>query len=140
MVGTLPSEKAKAGFFERKMYFEPEYFRKRVPRAVPPPSMHYWRVRAVFELFGNTIDPETKRPLFNAAAWKKANNVLPEIVAHHIAATAAADTIACCTADATPAADTDTGTVANRRRAASAMSSASCHAADDTHFLSAANR
>ena len=35
---------------ESKLYFDLAWFRKRVPRVVPPPSVLYWRVRAVFAL------------------------------------------------------------------------------------------
>lgn len=37
---------------ESKMYYDFDYFRKRVPRVVLPPSKHYWRVRAVFIVYG----------------------------------------------------------------------------------------
>ena len=37
-----------------------------------PPSKLYWRVRAVFELYGRIKDKTTGAPLFNEAAWKKA--------------------------------------------------------------------
>jgi len=57
------------------MYFKPSFFTERVERKIPPPSELYWRVRAVFITFGNKIDSSTGRPLFNAAAWTKANNV-----------------------------------------------------------------
>ena len=59
--------------------FEFSYFRKRVRRHVPPPSVHYHQVRAVYMAFGNKIDSTTKQPLFNKAAWKKADNVLKEV-------------------------------------------------------------
>jgi len=51
-----------------------------VSRHVPPPSMLYWRVRAVYVLYGNMIDSKTKKPLFNARAWRKANGVLKGIL------------------------------------------------------------
>ena len=41
----------------------------------------YWRARKVFETFGPIVDSATGKPLFNAAAWKKADNVLAEILA-----------------------------------------------------------
>ena len=37
-------------------------------------------MRAVFEKMGNMTDSSTGKPLFNATAWKKANNVLKEIL------------------------------------------------------------
>lgn len=69
---------------DAKMYYDVAFFRARVRRAILPPSSLYWRVRAVYELFGPMIDEETKAPLFNQASWKKANNVLNEILAGNI--------------------------------------------------------
>jgi hypothetical protein len=66
---------------EALMYYNVDYFRVRVPRVVLPPSKLYWRVRAVYEMYGPMTDAKTKAPLFNKAAWKKANNVLKEILA-----------------------------------------------------------
>jgi hypothetical protein len=66
---------------EALMYYYVDYFCVRVPRVVLPPSKLYWRVRAVYETYGPMIDAKTKAPLFNKAAWKKANNVLKEILA-----------------------------------------------------------
>ena len=40
---------------QAKEYFHFDYFRKRVPRLVPPPSQHYHRVRAVFALYGTQV-------------------------------------------------------------------------------------
>ena len=65
---------------ETKEYYEFAYFRKRVPRYVPPPEQHYHRVRAVYALYGSQPDATTGLPLFNKAAWKKACNVLGEIL------------------------------------------------------------
>ena len=50
-------------------------------QCVPPPSMLYWRVRAVYALCGNMKDSKTQKPLFNDNARKKAKNVLQEILA-----------------------------------------------------------
>ena len=44
---------------EAMMYYHFAYFRERVPRIVPPPSIHHRRVRAVFLLFGAMKDAET---------------------------------------------------------------------------------
>ena len=62
-------------------YYRFSYFRKRVERVVPPPSVHYWRVRKVFETFGSMVDSSSGMPLFNKAAWQKADNVHVEILA-----------------------------------------------------------
>jgi hypothetical protein len=48
-------------------------------------EQHYHRVRAVYALYGPQVDSETKLPLFNTAAWDRANNVLAEILAGHVA-------------------------------------------------------
>ena len=66
---------------DSELYFRPELFKGCVTRRVPPPSILYWRVRAVFALYGNMIDSKTNKPLFNKAAWAKAKNVLKEIQA-----------------------------------------------------------
>ena len=68
---------------EAKRYYKFDYFRERVARYAPPPSVLYKRVRAVFELFGPIQDKATGKPLFNDAAWAKANHVLKEILAGH---------------------------------------------------------
>ena len=61
-------------------YFRRRYFVKRVKRHCLPPSKLYWRVRAVFEVFGAAIDKKTGKPLFNDVAWTKANGILKEIL------------------------------------------------------------
>lgn len=67
---------------EDKMYFDTYYFTQRVPRTAPPPSIMYPRVRAVYALFGNKRSSKGV-PLFTAANWNKAKNVLAEILAGH---------------------------------------------------------
>ncbi len=80
--------------FERKMkedgidekeieaikYFKPHLYDECIERHAPAPRILYYRVRAVFTLFGNMVDSKTKKPLFNDDAWKKANQVLKEIL------------------------------------------------------------
>jgi hypothetical protein len=66
---------------EAMLYYDVDYFHDRVPRIVLPPSKLYWRVCVVYEMYGPITDAKTKVPLFNKAAWKKANNVLKEILA-----------------------------------------------------------
>ena len=62
------------------MYYNVDFFRQRVDRRILPPCQLYWRVRAVYALFGNKVDSQTSKPLFNQRAWSKANNVLKEIL------------------------------------------------------------
>jgi hypothetical protein len=45
---------------------------------VPPPEVHYRRLRAVFACYGNMRDSNGE-PLFNACAWNKAKGVLHEV-------------------------------------------------------------
>jgi hypothetical protein len=66
---------------EAMFFYDVDYFCVRVPHIVLPPSKLYWCVRAVYEMYGPMTDAKTKAPLFNKAAWKKANNVLKEILA-----------------------------------------------------------
>lgn len=63
-----------------KMYYDIDFFRQRVDRRILPPRQLYWRVRSVFVLFGGKLDSKSKMPLFNTRAWKKANNVLKEVL------------------------------------------------------------
>jgi len=65
---------------EARLYFNVAFFRQRVHRMILPPSKLYWRLRAVYETYGPMEDPKTKAPLFNEAAWKKARNVLIEVL------------------------------------------------------------
>ena len=80
----LEDQMKKSGMSEDEIkdarYYSPEVFRNCVDRVVPPPSVLYWRVRAVYVLYGNMIDSVTKKPLFNEAASNKADNVLIEIL------------------------------------------------------------
>ena len=68
---------------EHKLFFQPSWFCSCVRRRVLPPSKLYWRLRIVFALCGNKVNPKDGKPLFNDAAWKKANNVLQEVLAGH---------------------------------------------------------
>ena len=45
-------------------------------RTIIPPSFLHWRVRAVLAVYGTKLDTDSKKPLFNERAWKKANNLL----------------------------------------------------------------
>ncbi|EJK48190.1 hypothetical protein THAOC_33036 [Thalassiosira oceanica] len=49
-------------------------------RTILRSSLLYWRVRAVFVTYGRMKDSKTGKPLFNAEAWKKADNLLKEIL------------------------------------------------------------
>jgi len=65
---------------EELYFFNTAIFLGCCPRIVPPPSVLYWRVRAVFAFFGPMICPNTGKPLFNDRAWGKANNLLKEVL------------------------------------------------------------
>jgi len=65
---------------KEKKYFNARLFRECVERTVPSPKILYWRVRAVYAIYGNRIDSKTNQPLFNKATWLKANNLLKEIL------------------------------------------------------------
>jgi hypothetical protein len=66
---------------QAQKYHNARLYRECVDRKVPPPSILYWRVRAVYALYGKMVDSKTKKPLFSNKAWKKANNVLKDILA-----------------------------------------------------------
>lgn len=65
---------------DAEMYYNVKAFRSVVDRRILPPRQLYWRIRAVFVQFGNQVDSKTKKPLFGKEAWKKANNILKEIL------------------------------------------------------------
>jgi hypothetical protein len=65
---------------QAQKYFNSRLFRDCVERKVPSPRILYWRVRAVYAMYGKMIDSKTQKPLFNPNAWKKANNVLKDIL------------------------------------------------------------
>ncbi len=65
---------------DNKMMFSPTLFTGCVPRYIPPASLLYFRVRAVYVLFGDMRDRKTNKPLFNKKAWNSAKNVLDEIL------------------------------------------------------------
>ena len=62
------------------MYYNSTVFHDCVDRHAPAPKILYYRVRAVYKLFGNIKDSKTGKPLFNKEAWEKAKNVLSEIL------------------------------------------------------------
>lgn len=80
----LETRMRKAGVPEDKIktsrYYSPCLYRKYIACCVPLPKILYWRVRAVYTLYGHMKDSKTKAPLFNENAWKKANNILKEIL------------------------------------------------------------
>ena len=65
---------------EKKRYYDAKWFQARVPRRVPAPLELYYRLRAVYASFGDVVDEESGRALFNDKAWKKANAVLLEVL------------------------------------------------------------
>jgi hypothetical protein len=65
---------------EAKKYFNAKFFRERVEQSQVGASTLYWRARAVFVVYGGRIDPKSNLPLFNKAAWEKANKFFKEIL------------------------------------------------------------
>jgi hypothetical protein len=61
---------------EGELYYRPAFFKACVDRCILPPRLLYWRVRAVFSVFGKIVDKKLGKPLFHKEAWKKANGVL----------------------------------------------------------------
>ena len=65
---------------EKHRYYNCRIYTDCVDRYAPSPKILYWRVRAVYAMYGNVIDTKSKKALFNVEAWKKADNVLKEIL------------------------------------------------------------
>ena len=68
---------------ENARYFNANLASRCVDRYVPPPSILYWRVHAVYVTFGHMLDSASRKPLFNKTAWKKANQVLKDILCEY---------------------------------------------------------
>ncbi|KAF7290249.1 3'-5' exonuclease domain-containing protein [Mycena indigotica] len=62
--------------WEDMLRFRPKWLWHRCRRTVPPPELLYPLVRELFLLYGPLKDAKTGLPLFNAAAWKIAKNIL----------------------------------------------------------------
>ena len=61
------------------MYYHSGIFTSCVDRKVPHPSILYWRVRAVYAMYGPMKDGKSGKTLFNKKALTKAKNVLVDI-------------------------------------------------------------
>jgi len=68
--------KAKGSSWEEKLKYQPKWLWRRVRRTIPPPDELYKLLSAVIKLYGPLEDSATGQPLFNAAAWKSAKNLL----------------------------------------------------------------
>ncbi|KAJ6616822.1 hypothetical protein B0H10DRAFT_2219161 [Mycena sp. CBHHK59/15] len=62
--------------FEVMLIRDPKFIKEHVPRYVPPPSVLVPAIQHVYDAFGNALDAETGRPLFDKMAWAKAKAVL----------------------------------------------------------------
>ncbi|KAJ7197452.1 hypothetical protein GGX14DRAFT_574233 [Mycena pura] len=56
--------------------YNPKWLWKHCRRTIPPPEVLYPLVHRLFMLYGPLKDAKTGLPLFNAAAWKIAKNIL----------------------------------------------------------------
>jgi hypothetical protein len=65
--------------WEEVLRFNARWLWKRCKRIIPPPELLYPVVKEVFSSYGPLLDSEKKQPLFNAQAWKDAENVLKMI-------------------------------------------------------------
>nr|GAT42490.1 predicted protein [Mycena chlorophos] len=64
--------------------YNPKWLWRHCRRTIPPPEELYPRVHRVFMLYGPLKDAKTGLPLFNAAAWKIAKNILELIRNGHV--------------------------------------------------------
>ncbi len=54
----------------------PKWVWRHCKRLIPPPELLYPQVAGVFQTYGPIKDAKTGQPLFNAAAWQTAKNIL----------------------------------------------------------------
>ncbi len=62
--------------WEKMIQQMPSWLWQRCRRFIPPAEELYGRVKKVFETYGPLKDAKTNQPLFNAAAWHDAKNIL----------------------------------------------------------------
>jgi hypothetical protein len=67
--------------WDEVLRFNPRWLWKRCKHIIPPPELLYSAVREVYKTYGPLLDSATNTPLFNAQAWKDANNTLKSIQA-----------------------------------------------------------
>lgn len=65
--------------WEKMLISNPKWLWRRCKRHVPPPNKLLPVVRDIFLTFGPILCSKTKKPLFNAEAWKKAKLILEDI-------------------------------------------------------------
>ncbi len=63
-----------------KLYYNVDFFVECCFQCCLGSQLLYWHVRSVFAVWGTKIDSVTRKPLFNNRTWKKANNILKEIL------------------------------------------------------------
>ncbi|KAJ7206804.1 hypothetical protein GGX14DRAFT_637030 [Mycena pura] len=64
--------------------YNPKWLWRHCRRTIPPPEVLYPLVHRLFMLYGPLKDAKTGLPLFNAAAWKIAKNILELIRNGHV--------------------------------------------------------
>ena len=68
----LEDKMREAGMLDKDIkaqrYYNLQVYNRCVDRYAPSLRILYWRVRAVYALYGNMIDSNTIKPLFNDAA------------------------------------------------------------------------
>lgn len=65
--------------WRRILAFDFQFIAKRVRRRIPPPTILHARVKAVYDYFQDKKDFNTNKPLFNAKAKEKSENILKMI-------------------------------------------------------------
>ena len=62
------------------LYYKFSWFRERVPRHVAKPSLLYWRVRRVYEMFGSRIDSASGQIIVQFEIWQSSIDLYQLIV------------------------------------------------------------
>lgn len=62
--------------WEKKMAFDFDYIKLRVRRKVPPPTILYNRMKAVYDFFKDKVDSKTNHVLFHQTNKKRFENML----------------------------------------------------------------
>jgi hypothetical protein len=62
--------------WDNVLQFQAQWLWKWCKWVIPPPEFLYPLIKEVYSVFGPLLDSTTKKPLFNAQAWKDTGNVL----------------------------------------------------------------
>ena len=65
---------------EAERYYNCDLYKGCIDQFSPGANYLYWRVHSVSVMYGDLVDSNSDKPLFNTEAWTSAKNLLTEIL------------------------------------------------------------